>query len=135
MDDKYYLQQAVELAEQSTEPNKCGAIIVVNDEIVAAEFNSQRADNVAINHAEIKAIVAANKKTSSRILTGATAYCSCEPCAMCLTALSYAKIERIVFHKTMHDLSPTDPQSQLNPYEFVGGLNFVPKLEHVPNLK
>lgn len=134
MDDKYYLQQAVELAEQSTEPNKCGAIIVMNDEIIAAEFNSQRADSIAVNHAEIKAIVTANKKTGGRILTGATAYCSCEPCAMCLTALSYAKVERIVFQKTMHDLSPIDPQSQLDSYAFAAGLNFVPKLEQLANL-
>lgn len=134
MGDSYYLQKALELAEQSAEPIGCAAVIVIDDRIVAAEYNSQRADNIAINHAEIKAIVTANKAIGSRILTSATAYCSCEPCAMCLTALSYAKVERIVFHKTMHDLAPDDPQSRLDPYEFVAGLNFVPKLEHIPNL-
>lgn len=131
MNDEQYLRQAVELAGKSTEPAGCGAIIVLNDKVIAAEYNSQRADNIAVHHAEIKAIIAANKKLSSRKLIGTTAYCSCEPCAMCLTALSYAKVERIVFHKTMHDLAPDDPQSQLDPYEFVAGLNFVPNLEQI----
>lgn len=134
MNDNEYLRRAIELANQSAEPAGCGAVIVLNDEVIAAEYNSQRADNIAVHHAEIKAIITANKKLGSRKLTGATAYCSCEPCAMCLTALSYAKVERIVFHKTMFDLAPDDPQSQLDPYAFADGLNFVPKLQQIKDL-
>lgn len=134
MNDITLLKLAVALAAKSTEPNGCGSIIVLDGNIIAEEFNSQRADNIAVNHAEIKAIVAANKKLGTRKLTGATAYCSCEPCAMCLTALSYAKVERIVFHQTMYDLSPNDPQSQLDPYAFAASLNFAPTLQHVPRL-
>jgi len=77
----------------------------------------------------VKAVIAANQKLKSRKLPHATAYCSCEPCAMCLAALSYANVERIVFAQRMLDLFPDDPQSQLDPYEFVKGLNFVPKIE------
>lgn len=134
MNDVTFLKQAVELAAKSAEPSGCGSIIVIDGNIIAKEFNSQRTDNIAVNHAEIKAIIAANKKLGTRKLTGATAYCSCEPCAMCLTALSYAKVERIVFHQTMYDLFPDDPQSQLDPYAFAAGLNFVPKLQHMPSL-
>ena len=134
MDDNDYLKQAVNLAAQSQEPNACAAIIVIDNKIIAEAFNSQRADNVAVHHAEIKAIIAANKKLDSRTLIGATAYCSCEPCAMRLTALSYAKVERIVFNKTMHELSPSDPQSQLDSYTFAQSLNFVPKLEQIKEL-
>lgn len=134
MDDKAFLKRAVDLAKQSAEPNGCGVVITIGGKIIAEEFNSQRADNIAVNHAEIKAVITANNAQASRKLNGATAYCSCEPCAMCLTALSYAKVERIVFHKTMYDLSPDDPQSQLNSYDFAAGLNFVPQLEQIQDL-
>lgn len=51
---------------------------------------------------------------------------------MCLTALSYAKISRTVFDKRMVDLFPNDPQSKLNLFRYVRGLNFVPELERKP---
>jgi guanine deaminase len=131
MSDKNFLRQAVELARQSPEPVGCGVVLVKNEDVVAKAYNSQRADNIAVYHAEIKAILAANKLTGSRKLEDVIAYCSCEPCAMCLTALSYAKVERIVFNMTMRDLFPDDPQSRLDPYKYIQGLNFKPKLEQL----
>ncbi len=131
MSDKTFLLRAVDLARQSQEPVGCGVVIVIDDKIIAEEYNSQSIDNVAVNHAEIKAIISANKKLGKRYLEKATAYCSCEPCAMCLTALSYAKVQRIVFDKTMKDLFPNDPQANMNSYRFASELNFIPKLEHI----
>ncbi len=131
MTDRDYLKQAVELAKESSEMVGCGVLIVINDEVVGKAFNSQRADNCAVYHAEIKAIMVANKKLNSRKLEGAVAYCSCEPCAMCLTALSYAKVDRIVFDRRMIDCFPDDPQSKLDPYEYTKSLNTVPKLERL----
>ena len=124
------MRRATWLAQNSPEPVGCGVVIVRDGKIIAEAYNSQRADNIAVHHAEIKAIIAANKAEKNRKIDNGTAYCSCEPCAMCLTALSYARITRIVFGKTMKDLFPDDPQSQLNPYEYVRGLNFSPQLEH-----
>jgi tRNA(Arg) A34 adenosine deaminase TadA len=86
---------------------------------------------MAINHAEIKAIVAANYERKSRELKNVTAYCSCEPCAMCIAALSYAKVKRIVYVQSMSELFPDDPQAQFDSQKFVRGLNFVPKLEQI----
>jgi len=131
MTDKQYLELAVKVAEQSTEPVPCGCVIARNGKIITKQYNSQRADEVAVHHAEVKAVYQANRTLNSRKLEGATAYCTCEPCAMCLTALSYAKIERIVFIKHMKDLFPDDPQSTLDSEEFVKSLNFVPKLEQL----
>jgi tRNA(Arg) A34 adenosine deaminase TadA len=131
MNDKEYLTKAMALAEQSLEPVGCGVIIVSKGLILAQAHNSQLSENIAINHAEINAIILANKKVGSRKLEEATAYCSCEPCAMCLTALSYAKVERIVYNQAMLDLFPNDPQSQLDAQQFIKGLNFVPLLEQI----
>lgn len=129
--DRKFLDRAIELATQSTETIGCGVVIVSKGEIVAEAINSQQTDNIAINHAEIKAIWQANVKTGQRKLDDATAFCSCEPCAMCLVALSYAKVKRIVFNKRMVDIFPDDPQSQLDIYTFVKGLNFVPELQQI----
>lgn len=131
MKDKEFIARAVELAGQSPEPIGCGVVIVSDGKVIAEAYNSQRADNIAVHHAEVKAIIAANKALNSRKLENAVAYCSCEPCAMCLTALSYAKVKRIVFHKTMRDFFPDDAQSSLDPYNYVKGLNFVPELEQL----
>lgn len=127
MDDRQYLEKALRLATQSPEPIGCGVVIVSDGKIIAQEYNSQRKDNVAINHAEIKAIVSANKKVGKRKLANATAYCSCEPCVMCITALSYAGVERIIYQKSMYDLFPDDPQSKFDTTSFISGLNYVPE--------
>lgn len=129
--DEEYLGQANKLAQQSSEEVGCGVVIVRDGEVLAAEYNSQKTDNITVNHAEIKAIVAANRRTGSRKLEGVTAYCSCEPCAMCLTALSYAKVGRIVFGKTMKDLFPDDPQSDFDARAYIEGLNFRPMFEQI----
>lgn len=131
MTDNDYLKQAIILSEKSSEDAKCACILVQNGVIIAEEYNSQKADQVAVHHAEVKAVYQANRKMKSRVLPGTTAYCSCEPCAMCLTALSYAKIERIVYCNRMADLSPDDPQSSLDSQEFIKNLNFTPKLEQI----
>lgn len=131
MQDKEFLKRAVALSQESSEPVGCGVVIVSDGRVIAEAYNSQRADNIAVYHAEIKAIIQANQTIGTRKLENATAYCSCEPCAMCLTALSYAKVMRIVFYQTMRDLFPDDPQSQLDPYRYVQELNFSPKLEQL----
>lgn len=131
MTDADYLKRATAVALQSQERVGCGVLIVRDGQVLAETYNSQRADNIAVNHAEIKAIIAANQVTGSRKLENTTAYCSCEPCAMCLTALSYAKVPRIVFGKRMRDLFPDDPQSQLDPFVYVQTLNFIPRLEQL----
>ncbi len=128
--DEDYLKRAVHLSKQSVDTVGCGVVIVDKDGVMLAEtYNSQEEDNIAVHHAEIKAIMAANRKTGSRKLRGAVAYCSCEPCAMCLAALSYAKVDRIIFRDRMVDLFPDDPQSQFDSHAFVAGLNFKPKLQ------
>lgn len=131
MTDSEYLQRAIDFAQKSPEDVKCACILVRGESVLTAQFNSQKHDKMAINHAEIKAVVAANYELRSRELKHVTAYCSCEPCAMCLVALSYTKIERIVYAKTMKEMSEDDPQGNFDSQAFVAGLNFVPKLEQI----
>ena len=129
--DIEFLKKAIALADGSEEQIKCGVLIVQDNEIVSAAFNSQRVDRQAVNHAEIKALQVANRHLNSRTLQGVTVYCSCEPCVMCLTALSLAKVDRIVYAKTMKELFPEDPMAQIDTTSFAKQLNFVPKIQHL----
>jgi guanine deaminase len=130
--DRKFLEWATQLAATSKEPVGCAAVIVRKGKVLAEAVNSQWTDNCAVYHAEIKAIMVANKAVGARTLPGAVAYCSCEPCMMCLAALSYARVERIVFAKRMIDLNPGDRQSQLyDPQALVEKLSFQPKLEQL----
>lgn len=131
MTDQEYLKRAVDFAEKSPEEVKCACILVRGESVLTAQFNSQHHDKMAINHAEIKAVVAANYELRTRELEHVTAYCSCEPCAMCLAALSYAKVERILYAKSMADVFPDDPQAKFDSQAFAQTLNFVPELEQI----
>jgi tRNA(Arg) A34 adenosine deaminase TadA len=131
MTDEDYLKRAIEVSQKSEEPVKCGCVIVQDDHIIAEEYNSQRADNVAVHHAEVKAVYQANRKLKSRKLVGAIVYCSCEPCVMCLVALSLAQVGRIVYSQTMKEFSAVDdPMTALNLQKFAEKyLRSVPVLE------
>lgn len=132
MNDKTFLARAVALAEQSAEPVKCACVLVYDGEVLAEAFNSQRADQLILSHAELKAVTEANSKLGVANLQGTTAYCSCEPCVMCLTALSLARVERIVYGRTMKEVSGDMPMGELDSQDFAGRyLNFVPQLEHL----
>jgi len=132
MQDEIYLRRAIALAQQSAEPVKCACVIVRDGEILAEAFNSQRTDRIAINHAEVKAVQMANKKAGTLRIEGAVAYCSCEPCVMCLAALSQAHMERIVYSQTMKEVSDGLPMGGLDSAAFARQyLNFVPKLERL----
>ncbi|MDB5183766.1 MAG: tRNA-specific adenosine deaminase, partial [Candidatus Saccharibacteria bacterium] len=129
MTDKEMIERVQRLAQDSKEQVKCACVIVKDGEVLAEEHNSQHVDNMAVNHAEIKALVSANYRSGSRILAHAIVYCSCEPCAMCLAALSYAKVERIVYAKSMKEMSPDDKQGNFDSQAFIKTLNYQPTLE------
>jgi len=128
LDDRQYLEKAVALAEQSEEPVKCASILVKDSRIIAEAFNTQRKDNVTAAHAEMKAIAKANKKLG-RKLRGITAYGNCEPCTMCLTALIFAGVDRIVFAKRLNDIVPKDQEIDIDCFEFVKKFPHSPKIE------
>ena len=54
-------------------------------------------------HAEIVAIREATQRLETHVLADCTIYCSCEPCPMCLAAIYWARIPRVVFAATGAD--------------------------------
>jgi tRNA(Arg) A34 adenosine deaminase TadA len=78
----------------------------------------------------MKAIAQANKQIG-RKLTGVTAYGNCEPCTMCLTALIFAGVERVVFVDRMNDFAGPGEIIDIDCFEFVQRFPHYPKLEQI----
>lgn len=97
--DKHYMQLALAAASQAFELGEVpiGALLVMNDEVVASAYNRSVADSDPVGHAEVLAIRQAAAKLQTSRLDGATLYVTIEPCTMCAGALLQARIERLVF--------------------------------------
>lgn len=73
-----------------------GACIVKNGEVVAMAHNTVLRDKDATCHAEVNAIRQASEKLGTHILSGCEIYTSAEPCPMCLGAIYWARLDKIV---------------------------------------
>ena len=100
--DCEFMQMAIDLSVENVANGggPFGAVIVRNGEVVATGTNRVTANNDPTAHAEVSAIRSACAKEKTFKLTGCTCYTSCEPCPMCLSALYWAGVERIVYGNT-----------------------------------
>jgi len=73
------------------------AAIVRGDDILVQARNEVGDTNDVSRHAEIVAIQRAAEQLGTRDLTGCTLIASCQPCEMCLSAMRWAGIDRVVF--------------------------------------
>ena len=93
------MREALALAGQSAHQDEVpvGAVIVIDGVIAGRGSNAPiaRADPTA--HAEILAIRAASQILRSETLRGLEIYTTCEPCPMCLGALYWAELDRVLF--------------------------------------
>jgi len=74
-----------------------GAVLVVENTVVARAHNRREVWQDPTAHAELIAIREAAMQARSWRLVGATLYVTMEPCAMCIGAAILARIERVVF--------------------------------------
>jgi guanine deaminase len=103
--DKIFLLKAVEIASKGIEENggPFGAVIVRGDQIISEAFNKVVITNDPTAHAEILTIRQAAALLKSHDLSECTLYASCEPCPMCLGAIYWAGIKRVVYACTRND--------------------------------
>ena len=97
-----FMNQAFLLAKKalSHDDVPIGAVIVKGGKIIArGENRVQKALNPTL-HAEMVAINRACKKLGTKFLDDCDLYVTLEPCAMCATALSFARIKNIYFAAT-----------------------------------
>ncbi len=105
-DDLTYLQRAIDLAAEHSRDGRhgpFGAVIVKDGAVVAEGWNAVVDSHDPTAHAEVAAIRAAAQRLGTHELNGCTIYASCEPCPMCLAAIYWARIDRVVYAATKED--------------------------------
>lgn len=124
MTDEQYMQQALREAQKAFDAGEVpvGAIVVMNNRIIARAHNQVELLNDSTAHAEILALTAAFNFLGSKYLPDAVLYVTLEPCLMCSGALYWSKIGRIVFgaedeknsyRKSTGANNPFHPKTQL----------------------
>lgn len=97
--DEYFMKKALQEAEIAYEKNEVpiGAVIVINDRIIARGHNLTETLNDVTAHAEMQAFTAAADFLGGKYLKNCTLYVTLEPCQMCAGASYWTQIEKIVF--------------------------------------
>ncbi|WP_158975256.1 nucleoside deaminase [Cellulophaga sp. L1A9] len=98
-DDTYYMKKALQEAAFAFDKGEVpvGAIIVIQDRIIARAHNLTEQLNDVTAHAEMQAITAAANYLGGKYLKECTLYVTLEPCQMCAGALYWSQISKIVY--------------------------------------
>jgi tRNA(adenine34) deaminase len=97
--DEYFMKKALQEAEIAFEKGEIpvGAIIVVDNKVIARSHNLTEMLNDVTAHAEMQSITAAANFIGGKYLKNCTLYVTLEPCQMCAGALYWSQISKIVF--------------------------------------
>lgn len=97
--DEYYMQKAIREALIALDAGEVpiGAVIVMQQKIIARGYNQVEILRDATAHAEIIALTSAFNYLGAKYLPEATIYVTLEPCVMCSGALFWSKIGRVVY--------------------------------------
>ena len=115
-----YMQKAIQLSIESVNNGggPFGCVIVKDNKIIAEGSNKVTSTNDPTAHGEIVAIRQACKNLNNFNLSGCELYSTCEPCAMCLSAIYWARIEKIYYANTREDAKKIDFDDSLIYSEF-----------------
>ena len=97
--DEFFMNKALQEAQIAYQKNEVpiGAVIVVNDKIIARAHNLTETLNDVTAHAEMQAFTAAADFLGGKYLKKCTLFVTLEPCQMCAGASYWTQIDRIVF--------------------------------------
>ena len=97
--DEFFMQQALREAEKALSEDEIpiGAVIVINKKIMARAYNMTEQLNDSTAHAEILALTSAYNFLGSKYLPEADLYVTIEPCLMCVGAMYWSKLSRVVW--------------------------------------
>ncbi len=105
-DDERFLREAIRLSREhmlAGHGGPFGAVVVREGRVVAEGWNQVTTRNDPTAHAEVVAIRQACGTLGQPALAGHTLYSSCEPCPMCLAAIYWARLDRLVFAASRQD--------------------------------
>ncbi len=99
MTDEFYMMQALKEARKAFDEDEIpiGAVVVLNEKIIARGHNMTEKLNDPTAHAEMIALTSAFNFLGSKYLTEATLYVTVEPCLMCTGALYWSKLKKVVW--------------------------------------
>jgi tRNA(Arg) A34 adenosine deaminase TadA len=107
MNDQDYMRLAIRKAQEGIACGQSpfGSVIVRLGQVVADSHNTVWRDGDPTAHAEVNCIRAAAAALKTIFLHGCTLYSTTEPCPMCMSAIHWAKIDRVVYGATIADAS------------------------------
>ena len=105
MSEQEYMRLAIRKAQEGIAIGQSpfGSVIVHDGKVVVATHNTVWHDGDPTAHAEVNCIRAAARALGTIFLHGCELYSTTEPCPMCLSAIHWAKIERVVYGATIAD--------------------------------
>ena len=124
-DDTYFMRKALQEAEAAYEKGEIpvGAVIVVEDRVIARTHNLTELLNDVTAHAEMQAITSAANFLGGKYLNKCTLYVTLEPCQMCGGALYWSQISKIVYGASDDQRGFKTMGTQLHPKtEVVSGI-------------
>ena len=115
-----FMKRAIELSIESVNNGggPFGCVVVKDEKILAEGKNKVTSTNDPTAHGEIVAIRVACKKLNNFNLKGSELYSTCEPCPMCLSAIYWARIDKIYYANTREDARKIDFDDSLIYSEF-----------------
>jgi tRNA(adenine34) deaminase len=116
-DDAHFMRKAYQEAQLAFEKGEVpvGAVVVVQNRIIARAHNLTEQLTDVTAHAEMQAITAAAHFLGGKYLTDCTLYVTLEPCQMCAGALYWSQIPRVVFGASDVDRGYKAMGAQLHP--------------------
>lgn len=122
-DDTYFMKKALQEAEVAFEKGEIpvGAVIVIDNKIIARAHNLTETLTDVTAHAEMQAITAAANYLGGKYLKKCTLYVTLEPCQMCGGALYWSQISNIVYGARDEDRGCINLNTKLHPKTTIKG--------------
>lgn len=97
--DEYYMELALREARKAYNYGEIpvGAVLVIDNNVVAKAHNYTQTLHDVTAHAEILALTSASEHFQTKYFDNATLYVTLEPCPMCAGALKWAQLGRLVY--------------------------------------
>jgi tRNA(adenine34) deaminase len=123
-DDERFMRMALDEARRGDYP--FGAVIVRDGQVIARGRNLGKTDGDPTAHGEIVAIRRCLREHGRAALQGSTLYTSGEPCAMCMGAILWCSVGRLVFAASVEQLSTKIDQIMISSAEIAAKTPFRP---------
>mgnify|MGYP001435944921 FL=1 len=115
-----FMKRAIELSIEGINKGggPFGSVVVKNNKIISEGNNRVTINNDPTAHGEIIAIREACRILDNFNLNGCELYSTCEPCPMCLSAIYWARIDKVYYANTRDDAKKIDFDDSLIYSEF-----------------